>query len=118
METALSRPGIGALMGLDQWARSGFLALPDSVQARVRHRTGHLAPWEDGLPPRAPACPPGTTVGPPDFVGVGVSKCGTSWWFSLILAHPDVHGPVKKELLYFNRNFFRSCGPVRLPEDA
>ena len=36
-----------------------------------------------------------------------MSKCGTSWWFSLILAHPDVHGPVKKELLFFNRNFFR-----------
>jgi len=104
-------------MGIDRWARTAFLALPDSVQARVRHRTGHLAPWEDGLPPRAPACPPGTSVGPPDFVGVGVSKCGTSWWFSLILAHPDVHGPVKKELLYFNRNFFRQFRDRR-PSDA
>jgi hypothetical protein len=45
-------------------------------------------------------------VGPPDFVGVGVPKAGTSWWFSLILAHPDVHGPERKELLYFNRIFF------------
>ena len=94
-------------MEAPQWARSAFLALPDPVQARIRHRTGHLAPWEDGRPPRAPACPAGMTAGPPDFVGVGVSKCGTSWWFSLILAHPDVHGPVKKELLFFNRNFFR-----------
>jgi hypothetical protein len=46
------------------------------------------------------------TIGPPDFVGVGVPKAGTSWWFSLILAHPDVRGPVRKELLYFNRVFF------------
>ena len=46
------------------------------------------------------------TVGPPDFVGIGVSKCGTSWWFNLVLAHPDIHGPIKKELLYFNRIFF------------
>ncbi len=94
-------------MAVAGWARTAFLALPDSLQTRVRHRTGHLAPWEDGRPPEAPPAPAGMTVGPPDFVGVGVSKCGTSWWFSLILAHPDVHGPVKKELLFFNRMFFR-----------
>ncbi len=46
------------------------------------------------------------TTGPPDFVGIGAAKAGTTWWFSLILAHPDVHGPVQKELLYFNRPFF------------
>jgi hypothetical protein len=46
------------------------------------------------------------TTGPPDFVGVGVPKSGTSWWFSLIEAHPDVAGPPHKELNYFNRIFF------------
>jgi hypothetical protein len=56
-------------------------------------------------------------VGPPDFVGVGVSKCGTSWWFNLILAHPDIHGPVKKELLFFNRIFFERHRNVD-PSDA
>ncbi len=93
-------------MHVNSPARSAFLALPESVQARVRHRMGRFAPWEDGQPPVAPPCPTGMTTGPPDFVGVGVPKCGTSWWFSLILAHPDVHGPAKKELLFFNRNFF------------
>jgi hypothetical protein len=93
-------------MHVNSPARSAFLALPDSVQARVRHRLGRYAPWEGGRPPVAPACPPGMVTGPPDFIGVGVPKAGTSWWFSLILAHPDVQGPVKKELLYFNRNFF------------
>ena len=87
-------------------ARRTFLALPDSVQKQVRHRSGRFAPWEDGQAPVAPACPPGMTVGPPDFVGVGVPKSGTSWWFKLILAHPDVHGPIRKELLFFNRLFF------------
>ena len=82
------------------------MALPDPIQVRVRHRLGRYAPWEDGSAPEAPAPPPGMEVGPPDFVGVGVPKSGTSWWFSLILAHPDVQGPVKKELLYFNRIFF------------
>jgi Sulfotransferase family len=87
-------------------ARSAFGRLPVPVQAQVLRRTGRYPPWADGQAPRAPACPPGMTVGPPDFVGVGVSKCGTSWWFNLVLAHPDIHGPIKKELLYFNRIFF------------
>jgi hypothetical protein len=86
--------------------RTAFLMLPDPIQNRVRHRMGRYAPWEDGQPPVAPPCPEGMSVGPPDFVGVGVPKAGTSWWFSLILAHPDVHGPYRKELLYFNRIFF------------
>jgi hypothetical protein len=102
-------------------ARRAFLALPDSWQVRVRHRTGHFAPWEDGRAPRAPACPVGMSVGPPDFVGVGVPKAGTSWWFSLILAHPDVHGPIRKELLFFNRLFFersrsQQCSDAELEE--
>ena len=100
----------------DRWARSGFLALPDNLQAQIRHRTGRFAPWEDGRPPVAPAAPPGTATGPPDFVGVGVSKCGTTWWFSLILAHPDVYGPVKKELLFFNRSFFRHFRDQACPD--
>jgi hypothetical protein len=93
-------------MDIKSSARTAFLALPDSIQVRVRHRTGRFAPWENGRAPAAPPIPAGMTVGPPDFVGVGVPKAGTSWWFSLILAHPDVHGPVRKELLFFNRLFF------------
>ncbi len=87
-------------------ARSAFTALPDPVQVRIRHRLGRFGPWENGQPPEAPPCPEGMAIGPPDFVGVGVPKAGTSWWFNLILAHPDVHGPIKKELLFFNRIFF------------
>jgi hypothetical protein len=93
-------------MTLRSAGRSAFLVLPDPIQRRVLHRMGRFPPWADGSAPRAPACPAGMTIGSPDFVGVGVPKAGTSWWFSLILAHPDVHGPVEKELLYFNRVFF------------
>ncbi len=93
-------------MNVGALARSTFLALPDSVQVRIRHRMGRFAPWEDGHAPPAPPCPSGMAIGPPDFVGVGVPKAGTSWWFNLILAHPDVHGPIKKEVLFFNRLFF------------
>lgn len=53
--------------------------------------------------PTVPICPDGFFVGPPDFVGVGSQKAGTSWWFSLIAAHPGVHEVpgVPKELHFF-----------------
>jgi len=87
-------------------ARSAFSVLPVSIQGQVLRRLGRYPAWADGTAPEAPPQPDGMTVGPPDFVGIGVSKAGTSWWFSLILAHPDVHPPARKELLYFNRQFF------------
>jgi hypothetical protein len=30
-------------------------------------------------------------TGPPDFVGVGVQRSGTTWWYAAIEAHPEVH---------------------------
>ncbi|MGE5281966.1 MAG: sulfotransferase family protein [Chloroflexota bacterium] len=55
-----------------------------------------------------PAGPPG----PPDFVGVGAQRAGTSWWFSLLLQHPGVDYGVerKKELHYFDRFADREFG--------
>ena len=41
----------------------------------------------------------------PSFVGIGVQKAGTTWWFRLIVDHPgaaDV-APVDKELHFFAR---------------
>ncbi len=57
------------------------------------------------------------TTGPPDVVGVGFSKAGTSWWFSLISAHPGFHPPVQKELLFFNRHFFQRLRDGSLTDD-
>jgi hypothetical protein len=53
-------------------------------------------------PPPAPA---GMQAGPPDFVGVGTARSGTTWWDTLIHAHPDVvRVPgVPKEIHYFDR---------------
>src|SRR5262245_42500030 len=50
-----------------------------------------------------PAVPSGWTTGPPDFVGVGTQRSGTSWWLNVIAAHPGVTEPWMKELHYFNR---------------
>ena len=52
-----------------------------------------------------PPAPPGTSVAPPEFVGVGTARSGTTWWDSLIHAHPNVfRAPgVPKEVHYFDR---------------
>jgi hypothetical protein len=56
-------------------------------------------------PPPKPACPAGWRTGPPDFVGVGAQRCGTTRWFDLIVAHPQIEAPpaTRKELHYFDR---------------
>ncbi len=64
-------------------------------------------PRERGVrtPPPPPTCPEGWRTGPPDFVGVGAQRCGTTRWFDLIAAHPQVQKPpgLRKELHYFDR---------------
>lgn len=44
-----------------------------------------------GTPRAIPACPPGWHTGAPDFVGIGVQRAGTTWWFDEVSRHPDVH---------------------------
>jgi hypothetical protein len=53
---------------------------------------------------QAPAVPEGGSVGPPDFIGVGVHKAGTTWWWALLVDHPDIDGvPRRKELHLLDR---------------
>jgi hypothetical protein len=56
-------------------------------------------------PPPRPDCPPGWRTGPPDFVGIGAQRAGTTRWFDLLVAHPEVEAPpaTRKELHYFDR---------------
>jgi hypothetical protein len=44
---------------------------------------------------------------PPDFVGVGAQRSGTSWWHALIEHHPDVQalGLTAKELHFFDERW-------------
>ena len=46
-----------------------------------------------------------TTTGPPDFIGVGTQRSGTTWWFETLLGHPQIRGPKgkRKEQHYFDR---------------
>ncbi len=61
-------------------------------------------PWRER---RRNAIPlrPGERPAPPDFIGVGVQKAGTSWWYDLLAAHPRTHRSVahRKEQHFFDR---------------
>jgi Sulfotransferase domain len=45
------------------------------------------------------------SVGPPDFIGVGTQRSGTTWWFETLLEHPQIRGPRNghKEQHFFDR---------------
>jgi hypothetical protein len=62
-------------------------------------------------PAGAPPAPPGWAVAPPDFVGVGTARSGTTWWDSLIHAHPGVARAdgVPKEVHFFDRFWQGEC---------
>jgi hypothetical protein len=62
------------------------------------HALGDAVMPKPGPPPE---CPEGWSTGPPDFIGIGAQRAGTSRWYRLIGAHPNVaQGP--KELHYFD----------------
>lgn len=48
---------------------------------------------QEGPPYDPPVCPVGLETGPPDFVGIGAQKTGTSRWYMLMRHHPDVFLP-------------------------
>ena len=85
--------------------RRAFLRLPPTVRSALLHARGDYEPWEAGFDFTPPALGPGEAAGPPDFVGVGMQKAGTSWWYELIIEHPGVfHRPdIPKERHYLSR---------------
>jgi hypothetical protein len=89
-----------------------FAKLPPAARRSILHAFGKYAPWEDGFNATAPPAEPGEVAGPPDFVGIGVQKAGTTWWFDAICAHPDVfsRADIHKERHFFGRYAVRSFG--------
>jgi hypothetical protein len=63
-----------------------------------------MQPSQDTTPSRQEAGGPGWRPGPPDYVGVGTARSGTTWWDSLITAHPHVSRPAEtpKEVHFFD----------------
>jgi Sulfotransferase family len=83
----------------------GFMRLPPATRRRILHGIGRYAPWEPEFDFTPPALAPGQRTGPPDFVGIGVQKAGTTWWYQRVVAHPGVFAPARihKERHYFDR---------------
>lgn len=69
--------------------------------------------WD--APLEAPECPENWHTGPPDFVGIGAQRCGTSWWYAAVIrSHPQVQRPaLGKEVHFFDR-FWRGEAPPDL----
>lgn len=69
---------------------------------------GRLYAWELGYDHHStPKLLPGEETGPPEFVGIGVQKAGTTWWHSLVLAHP---GASDQPTIHKERHFFARFG--------
>ncbi len=87
--------------------RAAFGNLPPRTRSAVLHRIGRFAPWEDGFDFTPPRLGPGEGTGPPNFVGIGVQKGGTSWWYELIAEHPGV---TSRDDIHKERHFFARFG--------
>lgn len=92
--------------------RQAFNRLPPTQRRAILHRLGRFAPWETQFDFTPPVLGPGERPGPPDFVGIGVQKAGTTWWFDLLLTHPTVstRPDLHKERHFFDRFGIESFG--------
>jgi hypothetical protein len=79
--------------------------LPFRSRRTVLHAFGRFAPWEPGFDFTPPSLGHGERAGPPDFVGIGAQKAGTTWWHALVEAHPGVTNrpDIHKERHFFSR---------------
>ncbi len=72
----------------------------EAVRSPTVRTQRYLLPIED------PAVPDGQVTGPPDVVGIGAQRAGTTWWWrGAIRSHPGFARDVKpgKELHFFDR---------------
>ncbi len=89
--------------------------LPQPVRDAMRRRVGPFAPWEAAYAGDPPVPRPGEVTAPPDFVGIGVQKAGTTWWFDLVCAHPGV---ARRPEVHKERHFFAPYATAAFgPED-
>ena len=110
---ALSSPPSNLLTRLRGTGVKIFSKFPPPVRLAILHARGRYAPWEEGFDFTPPTLEPGEVVLPPDFVGIGVQKAGTTWWYELMAAHPQVSArpDLHKERHYFDRFAVEPFGP-------
>ena len=96
-----------AAVSLQNVAATVLRKLPYGARTTILHRTGRFAPWEAGFDFTPPKLQPGERTGPPDFVGIGVQKAGTTWWYGHISSHPGV---ASRTDLHKERHFMSRFG--------
>ncbi|MEO6035849.1 MAG: sulfotransferase, partial [Verrucomicrobiota bacterium] len=52
----------------------------------------------------------------PDFLGIGAPQSGTTWLYENLRCHPDIFMPERKELRYFEKNFYKSLSLYYAPK--
>ncbi len=96
--------------------RRAFVRIPPAPRLALLHRLGRYAPWEAQFDFTPPAPGPGEETGPPDFVGIGVQKAGTTWWYELLATHPGIS---RRPDLHKERHFFDRFATLPFgPDDA
>ncbi len=96
--------------------RRAFVRIPPAPRLALLHRLGRYAPWEAEFDFTPPTCGPEEETAPPDFVGIGVQKAGTTWWYELLATHPAVS---TRPDLHKERHFFDRFGTLGFgPDDA
>ncbi|HXY72527.1 MAG TPA: sulfotransferase [Actinomycetota bacterium] len=84
--------------------------LPVARRDPVRAAFRPLNPYEYAVGLEPPPAAAGRETGPPNFIGVGVQKAGTSWWFAQLTRQSDIHNErgYRKERHFFDRFLYRS----------
>lgn len=116
------RTDIGARMAARTGQMLAKLPVLPRVARKLRRAIHYLRPRQMQTQPAicqpmahsfrsANLAPPpshGWQVRPPDFVGLGAPKSGTSWWYQLLMEHPQIvphrvrlASPKNKETQYF-----------------
>ena len=79
--------------------------VPEPRRLLLREALDRIPPGRYPVATEPPPVAPGRVTGLPDFIGVGVQKAGTSWWYRLLNAQPAIHTEpgVRKERHFFDR---------------
>jgi hypothetical protein len=95
--------------------RAAHVLVPRNLRSQIFKRWFRKRrPFDEGFAWVPPLCPPGMVVAPPDFIGVGVGRSGTTWWFGVIEQHSRVHHHhgLNKERQYLRHHLLtESPGP-------
>jgi hypothetical protein len=91
--------------------RASATASARSLLPALARAVGGGAPVGPVRTVTAPPVPDGWAIAPPDFVGIGTARAGTTWWDRLIHAHPGVARAegAPKEVHFFDRFWTGEC---------